>query len=825
MQLPNFGLYNDFCAGHNEALGIIRAIDQFAEWDLFERRCAQHVAKFFTPDTPGNSIPLDNLSPRVSSLPLNAQSLSPIPPALITRAQSSKLRFQDYLIKPVQQICRYPLILGQVLKHWNGLESATVWRAWNGLRKIAEVVDAAQRAREGELRTRTIAARLQFQSVRFSFPLSAPADATLRQSINVAFCDILGPTLLVGSLHVLHRWATPDLKIKYYGCFLYRSHLFMVKVRRRVFYEPREWLPVRLFELVDVPEGEGTFFRSSLRESRLTRLCVGLLPYCIRLSYHQHQFDLSASCAAEKQLWIAALTTAQANARSIWNNQARKSDGSPTLFDDATVSSIIPPIQGLNISPNNPAIPLPLRNHARSRSTVSMSALTDIYAEPIPVYDYSALNSAAPSPDKADFPPLPAVPGRNRFSTTASSLMGRTPASQRATIDLRLHDVFSESLLAARLQGGRDSEPSPSARTSIEARRGSTLPATTKAMRRKSAAEELDTKKSALGLVFDPEPLLDALLIDTKTIKRAKTFGGIKRTTLHPIDTIMASPSKRRSVFGFPSATTPVFDDSTTLSAISDPEATTPNPFQNSTATIQTSSISHTPSSHSVDVERNNSVSSTASGTSEASSSYRIIPVDSPASSLPVSPSHTAFDLDPIAHHPVKVSTWGTINGAVGRLSRRKSSIGIASNAEVDTATSTTTAPPTATFSYSTLKRSSTSYFKARVQSSPSLSNYFGSPLFLSPVPRTSPPSNSLTPCITPPRSTTPIHTALTSSPKSTHPPSISNGDSPPQQLSLERATQPRRRATEPGVAKPPVRKPSLKMLFSKLSLTPMANR
>lgn len=94
----------------------------------------------------------------------------------------------------------------------------------------------------------------------FLFPSYARTDGSLRQSINVAFCDILGPTLLVGSLHVLHRCAIPDLKIKYYGCFLYRSHLFMVKVRRRVFYEPREWLPVRLFELVDVPQGEGKLF-------------------------------------------------------------------------------------------------------------------------------------------------------------------------------------------------------------------------------------------------------------------------------------------------------------------------------------------------------------------------------------------------------------------------------------------------------------------------------------------------------------------------------------------------------------------------------------
>lgn len=80
--------------------------------------------------------------------------------------QASKLRFQDYAIKPIQMICRYPLMLGQVLKHWGDLpERLEVLRAWDGLRTMAEEVDDAKRRREGELRTRLVAARLEFQSV------------------------------------------------------------------------------------------------------------------------------------------------------------------------------------------------------------------------------------------------------------------------------------------------------------------------------------------------------------------------------------------------------------------------------------------------------------------------------------------------------------------------------------------------------------------------------------------------------------------------------------------------------------------------------------
>lgn len=41
------------------------------------------------------------------------------------------------------------------------------------------------------------------------------------------------------------------------SCFLYRSHLIICKIKKRDSYEPREWLPLRLFELTDVEDGDG----------------------------------------------------------------------------------------------------------------------------------------------------------------------------------------------------------------------------------------------------------------------------------------------------------------------------------------------------------------------------------------------------------------------------------------------------------------------------------------------------------------------------------------------------------------------------------------
>lgn len=123
-----------------------------------------------------------------------------------------------------------------------------------------------------------------------------------------------------------------------------------------------------------------------------------------------------------------------------------------------------------------------------------MSAVLSGGQDPAAVFDYSALSTAAltlstsglPSSTKTDpsptavsptvslsSAPSPSSANRNRFS--ASSLIGRTPSDQRATIDARLADVFSESLLAARALEARESilAATPVTSTSSSANRSS----------------------------------------------------------------------------------------------------------------------------------------------------------------------------------------------------------------------------------------------------------------------------------------------------------------------------------------------------------------
>lgn len=292
-QLSNFKAYEEFCSNHGAALAVISPISQRPEWDLYERQCTNNASdlrrrQYVESTTPTSPF----LSPRTSFASLGTSTAGPStlptpavpfdPQATLTRAKSyastlsspssiqnqfAKLRYEDYAIKPVQMICRYQLILGQILKNWEGegseeFEDARrqVLLAWDGLRRVAIGVDEAKSRREGELRTKLVASRLDFHSVRCQSLRVRQADA--EQSINSAFCAILGATLLCGSLHVLHHTPSPtgstEGRLKYYGCFLYRSHLVMVKVKKRDSYLPREWVPLRLLsEIVGIPEGEG----------------------------------------------------------------------------------------------------------------------------------------------------------------------------------------------------------------------------------------------------------------------------------------------------------------------------------------------------------------------------------------------------------------------------------------------------------------------------------------------------------------------------------------------------------------------------------------
>ncbi|GAA5894581.1 uncharacterized protein JCM6883_002143 [Sporobolomyces salmoneus] len=773
-ELPNFHLYNDFCARHSEAMDITRRLSNRPEWEAYERQCALRVATqgdmtplasrtnsasaspFFSsiPLPPlSTSVPLsstpseqtdspaDSPTMSTSALPVSSSVPSSSAPSLANRSRS-KLRFSDFAIAPIQRIMRYPMVFGSLAKYCEEGEDSVgsddeneVKLAYQGLKKVADAVDEAKREREGEIRTRIVANRMEFQS-----------------TVSSAFCDILGPTLLVGALHVLHRSAVIEpIRVKYYGCFLYKSHLILAKIKKRASYEPREWLPLRLFEITSLEEGQG------------------LLSQSIRLSYQDHVLELGSLCSSEKAIWLNRLNKAQVEARRQWEAQPLDDAGHPTLFDDTLISSVSP-----SVSSTAPTTPV-RKSHSRSTSSVSVTSVLAAAAassssnspfvpqdEPLPALPTDSALFSHSQPllsTTSTSSSIPSISNRHRFSTTASSLLGRTPSAQRAAVDLRLADVFSEECLAARAQAAREAieldEAGRRLRTISGPKRSMTagLSATSKTMsardRRRMSSFELEMGRNSIGdlrtgggggaigmdsfavsLQGDESTPHASHHVSTLTtperkwanaIRKTKSAGSRSRPALPEIDTALAEAmNQKHRATGEKQAPLTATGGSTSGSWRSKAENLRRVASHSSLDGARRLPIVTTPIAPSkselsppvggggggaVDVERNNSVSSTTSsnGTatnSSSSHSHGLHLIETPPSSIPPSPDLCALEIvdSPFVPNPSSSSTssslkpslstksansrWTTHSlqdgvSSVFRMKRRKSTLGL----------------------------------------------------------------------------------------------------------------------------------------------------
>lgn len=84
----------------------------------------------------------------------------------------SRLRLQDFAIKPIQRIMRYPLLLTSLLQYMDGDANSSemrardkVYQALGAMKEVATGVDDAKSAREIELKTELIASRMELHFV------------------------------------------------------------------------------------------------------------------------------------------------------------------------------------------------------------------------------------------------------------------------------------------------------------------------------------------------------------------------------------------------------------------------------------------------------------------------------------------------------------------------------------------------------------------------------------------------------------------------------------------------------------------------------------
>lgn len=274
-----------------------------------------------------------------SSLPAAPVLTSATSSSSFTRQPSSgstgaRLVFADFFIKPIQRLCLLPLMLQSVLKLTSQDDTArpALVEAVKAMRQVADDVDEAGRQREMQVLAHLIATRMErnpiptgpssySSSPNSGLPASSstihlPSPSTHSNfgggvdSFHSQNCTLtssqlnaFGACLLAGSLDVLHHHSRVNplslpLRFKYHGVFLYQGWIMLVKVqtRRPHAFEARHWFPLWAARLTVLEDSKNEKNRS-------------LLPHSFRISVHEHHFDMGVSTAAEKQIWVEALSS------------------------------------------------------------------------------------------------------------------------------------------------------------------------------------------------------------------------------------------------------------------------------------------------------------------------------------------------------------------------------------------------------------------------------------------------------------------------------------------------------------------------------------
>lgn len=244
-QATSLSAYNAFCSGSIAAAGMVRNLSLRTDYDAFEKRC--HI------------ICASCAAARLQDL------LDETPDNMVNMSNRSRLQFKDYLIMPVQRVCRYPLLLSSLLGSTDTPSSPVerqdnmfdhmptsddydvgvdVERALGAMRGVAEEADEARRRTEAEIRSATVMGRIE-----------------PHHSVTPAFLRSMGTCRLIGSMDVLYHHPTlapllPPVKVKYLAAFLYKGYLVLAKVKKTKTYEVKHFLPLEVFELIDITEGE-----------------------------------------------------------------------------------------------------------------------------------------------------------------------------------------------------------------------------------------------------------------------------------------------------------------------------------------------------------------------------------------------------------------------------------------------------------------------------------------------------------------------------------------------------------------------------------------
>ncbi|KAI8343532.1 hypothetical protein BC941DRAFT_498549 [Chlamydoabsidia padenii] len=255
----SFTLYDAYCDKHDAAIALCNSYRSKPEWISFVKKCIA--------------------TPTMCSDPSLDQGTKP-------------LHFEDYLIKPVQRVCRYQLLLKEILRHYTPHDTAEYRRldcALGMMQAVVAGIDRRKYHRDTIKRTRLFIDRLDLSS----------SDGRL----NKDSLHSLGNLVMAGVIDVTYSslgqtTAASSSRSKYLGCFIFSTHVIMVRPKKVTCYTPKHWFPLRLTDLEDLQD---------IKDQRENAFVVRCKKHC---------FVFTTTCQREKRLWITKLSQAISIAKS-----------------------------------------------------------------------------------------------------------------------------------------------------------------------------------------------------------------------------------------------------------------------------------------------------------------------------------------------------------------------------------------------------------------------------------------------------------------------------------------------------------------------------
>ncbi|KAJ2743666.1 hypothetical protein GGI20_003586 [Coemansia sp. BCRC 34301] len=235
-----------------------------------------------------------------------------------------RLCLRDYLIKPVQRICKYPLFLKDLVKHTSQAAEVTAYAELSSalalIRNVCEAIDQEQQ-RNDSLRLR------QAVLANYSDNMELPLNLVSK----------LGNIVLSGPLNVVSHSNRGSNASHMLGCVLFRRFFIVLKPKRSAMLLPQFWFPLHTMQLVDdgvpcvwrlVHAGSGQRMLFEARSDDEKRVWTNRLSEAISVSMARMVARRAKSTPSRRPALMPA-SLPEASIHSSHANATKSADSSP----------------------------------------------------------------------------------------------------------------------------------------------------------------------------------------------------------------------------------------------------------------------------------------------------------------------------------------------------------------------------------------------------------------------------------------------------------------------------------------------------------------